>query len=162
MRDPAFTTSGDGKKIAKCSATAVAIGTIDELNAFVGLAKVHAKSEEIRNALAKIQRMLFNVGAEVAGASRLSRELYDELLGMIEELEAKTKKPKSFLILESDASTAFLSVARAVARRAEREVIKLHFEGKVSDLVVDWLNKLSYFLYLAILVEGENFEEVRE
>jgi len=71
------------------------------------------------------------------------------------------KKPNRFIILEKDETTAFLSVARAVVRRAEREAVRLYKEGKVRLLTVEWLNKLSYLLYLMILKEGgEEFEEV--
>jgi cob(I)alamin adenosyltransferase len=71
------------------------------------------------------------------------------------------KKPHRFIILEKDESTAFLSVARAVVRRAERQAVRLYREGKARLLVVEWLNKLSYLLYLMILKEGGGeFEEI--
>jgi len=104
--------------------------------------------------LKKIQRLFFRIGAEIAGVSKLENDAYEELTRLIDEFERVVSKPKRFVILEKDESTAFLSVARATVRRAEREVARLYFEGRVSELAVEWLNKLSYLLYLAILFEG--------
>ncbi len=159
-KDPTKTSLADGRKISKDSAVAHAIGALDEANAFIGLAKAFVQNNDVKNALEDIQRMIFAVGSEISGAAKIGEDLYGRLMTYVEEFESKIEKPKKFVILEKDAATAFLSVARAVVRRAERWAVKLHQEGLVSLLLVEWLNKLSYLLYLMILREGGEFESV--
>ncbi len=153
-KDPTKTFLADGRKIGKHSAVANAIGTVDEVNAFVGLARVFSRDDETRRILMSVQRMLFRIGSEFASGPGIRGEDYEWLISTISEVEGKVKKPKSFVVLEKDEATAFLSVARAVVRRCERLAAELRWEGVVSELAVEWLNKLSYLLYLLILKEG--------
>lgn len=139
-----------------------AVGCIDEANAFIGLAKVksNGKTKEI---LSEIQRKMFKAGSEVVGGRlKISEEDLDEMIEIIRDLENTVQFPKSFIILEKDELTSLLSVARTVVRRAERKVVSLYNRGMVGLTLVEWLNKLSYLLYLLILKEmnGE-FEIVR-
>ncbi len=159
-KDPTKTSLADGRRVFKDGIVANAIGSLDESNAFIGLAKVFAKNQDVKEVLGHVQRRLFKVGSEFAGLKRLEESDYEWILSVIEEFEAKTEKPKKFVILEKDEPTAFLSVARTVVRRVERWAVRLHREGLVSLLTVEWLNKLSYLLYLLILREGVEFEEV--
>ncbi|OYT35529.1 cobalamin adenosyltransferase [Archaeoglobales archaeon ex4484_92] len=160
MKDSTRTTLADGRRISKDSSIAHAIGVLDEANAFIGLAKVHARCEDVRESLETLQKMIFKIGSEFSGASKVDEKDYDKLMQFVKDFENKVKKPKKFVILEKDESTAFLSVARVVVRRAERYAVRLYREGLVSMLLVEWLNKLNYLLYLMILREGKNFNEV--
>lgn len=158
-KDSSVTATADGRIISKDSSIAWYVGTLDEANAFIGLAKVFAKDDEVKRTLEDVQRKMFVVGMDHVKNS-LSKDDYEWLVKKVEELESTVKKPNSFVILEKDESTAFLSVARAVVRRAERMAVRLYREGIVRIEVVDWLNKLNYLLYLMILKEGGDFEKI--
>jgi len=160
VKNSSLTRTGKGEVVDKDSSFTWYVGTIDEANSFIGLAKVFSRNGEIRKTLLEIQKRLFKVGAELSHQKLTEGDL-EWLLKKIGEFENSVKKPNRFIILEKDETTAFLSVARAVVRRAEREAVRLYKEGKVRLLTVEWLNKLSYLLYLMILKEGgEEFEEV--
>ncbi|MBO8179460.1 MAG: ATP:cob(I)alamin adenosyltransferase [Archaeoglobus sp.] len=159
-KDSSLTRTGKGEVVDKDSSFTWYVGTVDEANSFIGLARVFSNDEKVKETLLEVQKRLFAVGAEPSH-QKLEEEDLEWLLKKVEEFENAVKKPNRFIILEKDEATAFLSVARAVVRRAEREAVRLYREGKVRLLTVEWLNKLSYLLYLMILKEGEGeFEEV--
>ena len=139
-----------------------AVGSVDEANAFIGLAKVYVKDEKIKETLSFIQRKMFKVGTEIVSKeSVFSDEDLNEIMGIVKEFEKEVVKPKKFIILEKDEATAYLSVARAVVRRTERWSVRLHKKGLVSKPFVEWMNKLSYLIYLMILKESNGkFEEL--
>ncbi len=138
-----------------------AVGCIDEANAFIGLAKVKSTGKT-REILSEIQRKMFKAGSEVAGGRlKITQEDLNEMMNAIRELENGVEFPKRFIILEKDELTSLLSVARSVVRRAERKVVSLYNRGFVSLTLVEWLNKLSYLIYLLILKElNGQFEEI--
>lgn len=158
MKDNAFTWTN--RRVAKNSKVVNVLGTLDEANAFIGLAKVFSKKVETKSILRDIQKVVLKACSHVAGYNSFDEENCKFLDEQILKFEKMVELPKKFLILEKDESTAFLSVARTVIRRAERVAVDLYFEGLVSKDLVNWLNKLSHFLYLLILFEGEEFEEV--
>jgi len=152
MKDARFTISGE-ERVLKDSDEIWAVGSIDEANAFVGLAKIFSKGE-IRKILEYIQVKLFYVGSEfITGERYIKKSDISEIEKMIYRLESVVKKPKSFIILEQNEITAFLSVARAMIRRAERYAVRLNLKGKVENLTILWLDKLSHLFYLMILKE---------
>lgn len=155
-----FEMSTLGGKVWKDSIVAEALGAVDEANAFLGLARVFSKKEEVREILKEIQLLLFRICATIAGAKINHRDL-ENVLSTISELEQKVERPRCFIILEKDETTSTLSVARAVVRRAERKAVSLYRNGQIDEKVVEILNKISYLLYLLILYEGESFEEVK-
>jgi len=127
------------------------VGTVDEANAFIGFARVFS-GEGLKSLLEEIQDTMFRVGAEISsGKSYLKEEDYDRILEMTKRLEDEVDLPKAFVILETNKASATLSVARTIVRRAERKAVKLYRSGKLRIEVVEWLNKLSYLLYLMAL-----------
>ena len=139
-----------------------AVGSIDEANAFMGLARTKLGDVELRKILHDLQVGMFRAGSQIVGGDeRITKADLDELLRVIDELEKKVEFPKSFIILERDEASALLSVARSVVRRAERRVVSLYRNGMVDYTLVEWLNKLSYLLYLMILaVQKGEYEPV--
>ncbi len=158
-KDSSVTRTANGKLVDKDSNIAWYVGTLDEANAFIGLAKVFARDEDVKRTLGEVQRKMFVLGVEYARKS-LTENDYEWLMSKVREFERAVTKPNSFVILEKDGPTAFLSVARAVVRRAERIAVRLYREGLVGIDTVEWLNKLNYLLYLMILKEGGDFEKV--
>ncbi len=155
-----FETSTLSGKVWKDSILAETLGSVDEANAFIGLARVFSRKDEVKAALKDLQFILFRVCAVIAGYKNPDNEL-NKILSMIESFESKVGKPDCFLILEKDEGTSALSVARTVVRRAERRAISLYRNGLLNEKIVEVLNKISYLLYLLILYEGESFEEVK-
>lgn len=139
-----------------------AVGSIDEANAFMGLARTKLKDEWLRKILHDLQVTMFRAGSQIVGGDeRITKRDLDGLLEIIGEVEKKVEFPRSFIILEKDEISALLSVARSVVRRAERRVVSLYRNGMVDYTLVEWLNKLSYLLYLMILaVQKGEYEPV--
>ena len=131
------------------------LGTLDEANSFIGLARVFATDDKTKQILEKIQQKMFKAGLELVSDKKMEESDYEEIMSVVAEFERIVKKPNKFILLEKNESSAFLSVARAVVRRAEREAIKLQKKGITSIWLVEWLNKLSYLLYLMVLREIE-------
>ncbi|MFO7967560.1 MAG: ATP:cob(I)alamin adenosyltransferase [Archaeoglobaceae archaeon] len=157
MKDVTTTSTLSGH-LGKDSDVISGIGRLDEVNAFIGLAKVFAKDGETKAILEEVQTKIFEAGAEFAGGNKFPEENYEHVLDTISRLEKKVVKPTELIILEQNEPTGFLSVARAVVRRCERWAVKLHKQGELSLNLVKWLNKLSYLLYLLILLEMNETE----
>ncbi len=158
-KNPAKTKTLSGEEW-KDSIVVECVGCVDEANAFLGLARIFSKGE-IRDVILEIQRKMFLVGCEISmGKEKVGEEDVAWLEKLIEELEKSVEIPKSFLILETSKETAFLNVARAVVRRAERRAVTLYKNGRVGINLIQWLNKLSYLLYLLIIASSEERIEV--
>jgi cob(I)alamin adenosyltransferase len=152
MKDSSLTSTLRGK-MPKDSDVVECVGSVDEANAFIGLAKVFA-DDGLKEILEKIQKIMFHVGAEVSSGKPYVRdEDYRWMAELIGRMEGEVKLPNSFLILETSKASAMLSVARTVVRRAERRAARLYRNGKLRIEVVELLNKLSYLLYLMALKE---------
>ncbi|RLI85698.1 MAG: cob(I)yrinic acid a,c-diamide adenosyltransferase [Archaeoglobales archaeon] len=154
MKDSSVTSTLRGV-LSKDSDVVECVGSVDEANTFIGLAKVFSGDSETKTILEEIQRTMFKVGAEVSsGKPYLSQKDYERILELITDMERKVELPASFVVLETNETSAMLSVARTVVRRAERRAVKLYNEKKLRMEVVEWLNKLSYLLYLLALKAG--------
>ena len=162
MEDVCNTKSIREDVIPKDSEEIWAVGSVDEANAFLGLAKVSSRGKT-REILEYVQKKMFYVGAEVSSGNRMIFERdVAEISRMIEEVIRDVSLPNSFVVLEQNTTTALLSVARTVVRRAERWLVRLHRDGKIGSDAIRWINKLSYLLYILTLYElGGEYEVVR-
>jgi len=146
-----YTRKGDGgttklfgceqKRISKSSATAEALGSLDEINSLLGLVKVRAKEsglavkslndEPVWRIVHAIQHNLFIIQAELAGADkRLGESKVKALEAVIDNLENELPPIKSFFVSGGTELGATFDYARTIARRAERRVVKIA-EGEV-------------------------------
>jgi cob(I)alamin adenosyltransferase len=133
-----------------------AYGTIDELNSSIGVALAACEHEEISRPLKRIQAELFIAGADLAtelsakgGARvpRIQKEDTQELEKMIDELQGKLPKLKSFILPGGSRLSSSLHLSRAVCRRAERSVVTLGRTERINPEVVPYLNRLSTYLF---------------
>ncbi len=143
-----------------------AVGTLDELNSLLGLAKASIRDRKTRQAIHAIQREIFIVSSELITLPRNLRRLelrVDD--GYVKRLEALTaaleRKVKltecCFLIPGESATSALLDVCRTVARRAERLVVALRRAKAVPNRSVPvYLNRLSDLLYMLARTEERN------
>ena len=158
--DTGETALGDGTRVAKHSARVEAYGTVDEANATIGMARLHATGETDA-ALARIQNDLFDLGADLC---RPGMELDDQaeypplrvsgaqVARLESEIDAMTKvlEPlRSFVLPGGSPLAAHLHLARTVSRRAERHATDLATSEDVNPAAIRYLNRLSDWCFTA-------------
>ena len=158
-----YTRTGDqgttglfgGSRIEKDSARVEAYGTIDELNALVGVIKTTNPDERIMVILSKLQDTFHDINAEIAaddkGRSLLKTTIGSQdvayLEGLIDEFDAELAPLDHFIVPAVKPSAAFLNQARAVCRRAERRLWALHRREPLSPHLITFFNRLSDLLF---------------
>ena len=152
-------TFGCDQRISKSSAVAEALGSLDEINSFLGLIKVEAKtakwkipgsSLKLEVFVHSIQENLFIIQAEVAGFPKPFPEgKVKELEVVIDEIEKVLPPIKTFFISGGTKMGALFDTSRTIARRAERRVVEVAEEGKIkiSGELLAYMNRLSSILY---------------
>ncbi len=146
-----------GERVSKASCTTEALGALDELNSFLGLCKVKAKNRKYKienKTLSEIvnqtQQNLFIVQAELAGADKtIKPSKVGEIETLVDNIEKEMPPIKTFFVSGGTELAAYFDVARTLARRAERAVIRAMETGKVSmgDHTKAYLNRLSSLCY---------------
>lgn len=154
-------TFGCNQRISKSSAVAEALGSLDEINSFLGLCKVKSKVGGFSASIAEgdmsfekivndLQQNLFTVQAQVAGANKeISEAKIKEVEEIINGIEKQLPPIKSFFVSGGTELAAMFDTARTMARRAERRVVAASEEGKtaVHKNTLAYLNRLSSILY---------------
>lgn len=140
------------RRFSKNSSIYEALGTLDELNSLLGVCRAYSSREKgkinVAGEIKNIQEGLFIVQAELAGASKsILRVHVKELEQTIKKIETLIKNPRAFVIPGSTKLSALFDYARAVSRRAEREVLNAHKFCKISPQTRIYLNRLSSLLY---------------
>jgi len=147
------------QRFSKSSVIAEALGTLDEVNSFLGVVKMNPLSSEmsvpgtplkLSEVVDQAQQNLFVAQAEVAGADKhIVQEKVDGLGTMINAIEQEIPPIKSFFVSGGTELAALLDFARTLSRRAERRVVGVIEEGKttVSKDTLAYLNRLSSLLY---------------
>ncbi len=162
-----YTKSGDGgetsliygHRIGKGELRVECYGTVDELNAALGMAvsMLRESQKSSKDALAillRLQRDLFDVGRDLATpAEKTSEPVMDAacvqlLESVIDKLDAELPPLHQFILPGGTKAAAQLHVARTVARRAERMVVRLKKEEGVNPYVLRYLNRLSDLLFV--------------
>lgn len=161
-------TFGCDQRISKSSAIAEALGSLDEINSYLGICKV--KSEEKKMTLGdgtsfskmihEVQKNLFIIQAEIAGSKMsMTDEKVKEIEIVIDYIEKELPPIKIFFISGGSEIATLFDIARTIARRAERRVIGVADEGKIkiSDFTKAYLNRLSSFLYALARLSNHKF-----
>lgn len=157
--DDGTTSLGSGARRKKYDLRVAAYGTLDEVNAAVGLVRLHADGSGLDAGLARIQNDLFDVEADLClaekgpGGARLTvtDAQVSWLEGEIDRLNAELAPLKSFILPGGSPASAYLHLARTVCRRAERIMVELNDnpgEG-VSPPSLKYVNRLSDYLFVA-------------
>jgi len=162
--DRSDTGLASGPRRPKNDLRVTAFGSVDETNAAVGLARLHA-SAELDPILAHIQNDLFDLGADLATplepasgeALRISEVQVSRLETEIDALNARLSPLTSFVLPGGTAAAAHLHHARTVARRAEREIVALQRAGEsVAVAALKYINRLSDLLFVAARVSNRD------
>ncbi len=160
-----YTKTGDdgqtglygGGRVSKDDARIEAYGTVDELNALLGMARTEPLPSQIDQLLRQIQNALFDVGAELATrdpAARRTTTLGDRQIEALEksidDFEATLAPLRQFILPGGTSGAAALHLARTVCRRAERRVVSLAAvpHEHVSAALMVYLNRLSDLLFV--------------
>ncbi|MEO1316830.1 MAG: cob(I)yrinic acid a,c-diamide adenosyltransferase [Pseudomonadota bacterium] len=158
--DKGETALGDGSRVAKNSARVSAYGTVDELNATLGMARLHAEGL-LAEQIARIQNDLFDLGADLCTPDmerdgereypplRMAASQVDRLEAEIDAMNARLTALRSFILPGGSALAAHLHLCRTVCRRAERMTIALTASEGVNDAALKYLNRLSDWFFVA-------------
>jgi len=165
--DKGETSLGDGTRASKLDPRIRAYGTVDELNAAIGLALAAPDLPgAFRPLLERIQNELFDLGADlsvpwgVEGRLRVEQAQIDALEHACDEWNAGLTELRSFVLPGGTEAAARLHVARTVCRRAEREALAAARDVELNPLALVYLNRLSDLLF--ILARAANAAAGRE
>ncbi|MCR2043877.1 cob(I)yrinic acid a,c-diamide adenosyltransferase [Anaerosalibacter massiliensis] len=160
--DKGKTSLFDNKRVSKDSIRVESYGTVDELVAFLGLAKNYVDDEKIYDLITEIQNKLFTVAATLAteDTTKLPYSIKEEDIKFLEqnidECMAKVNKPTGFVIPGSGKASAYLHVSRTICRRAERRIITLSNSVDINPHVIKYVNRLADLIYaIARVVEAK-------
>lgn len=170
-----YTKTGDkgqtaligGRRVSKADLRIDTYGTVDELNAWIGLLRDQPVNAARRDLLKEIQDRLFTIGSELAtdpnryakvtGTPKktIKRELpaiKPEDVFLLEQemdtMDASLPELRAFVLPGGHQSVSFCHLTRTVCRRAERLVISLNSQAQVDELVIQYLNRLSDYLFV--------------
>ena len=168
-RDMGETSLGDGTRVPKDHPRVAAYGSVDELNAALGLLLAQHPDLPEAELLRSIQNDLLDVGADLClpqptdekpgGALRVQPNQAERLEKAIDRLNANLTPLTSFVLPGGQPPAAWCHLARTVCRRAERDVITLAGEAAVNPEVIIYLNRLSDLLFVLARVYNANGQE---
>lgn len=146
----------DARKRSKAHCRVRALGEVDELNSLIGVIISFITSYKIKEMLLTVQHDLFRVQMDLASKGKMFEEKHlkpiaeDKVTWLEKKIDTMTTKlaPLSKFILPGGSHAgAFAQLARAVCRRAEREIADLKKKEKVNPALVQYMNRLSDFLF---------------
>ena len=154
--DAGDTSLFDGTRVKKDDARVDAYGEVDEMNAWLGLARASGLDAALDDAVVRIQRDLFALGAQLADpadklAPRITKAVLadvdvDRIERLIDELEGELPPLRRFILAGGTPAGAALHVARTVCRRAERRIVAL--QPPVEPVLLRYVNRLSDLLFV--------------
>jgi cob(I)alamin adenosyltransferase len=170
-----YTKTGDsgetglfgGGRVGKDHPRVEAYGDVDEMNAFIGLARAAEPLPRVDEVLVPVQRDLFSIGAILATPklekmreqlekARVDEARITELETAIDACERELEPLRSFILPGGTQKAAALHVARTVCRRAERRVVHLNREIEIPEIVIRYLNRLSDLLFMLARVANKH------
>ena len=163
-----YTKTGDdgttcllsGKRVSKHHIRIKAYGTIDELNAWVGMIRNFKIDKNIENTLKKIQNELMTMSAQLADDTvskssklvntlePLGQENVEYLEGHIDLINSELPELKNFVIPGGHIIVSYVHIARCTCRRAERLITELNQIEIVPEIIIAYINRLSDFLFI--------------
>jgi cob(I)alamin adenosyltransferase len=156
LGDRGLTSLAGGVRVSKSSLRVEAYGTVDELNAAMGVARSMCEDVQVRERAKAIQKELFQLGAALAtppekrkGESPVTSEMIEALTDQVHELESINGILTDWSVPGEHPAGAAFDLARTICRRAERCVVRLIDSGvAVEANVLAYLNRLSDLLWL--------------
>lgn len=174
-----YTKTGDkgktslfgGKRLSKAHVRIEAYGTVDEMNAHIGVLRESIKVPDmnIKETLIQIQRRLFSIGSSLASdpdRNPLSPDIREEDIKLLEDaidaMQEEVPKLRHFILPGGNKTAALAHVCRTVCRRAERRIVALGEETEVPAEIVTYINRLSdyFFVVSRFLVFKNDDDEI--
>ncbi len=155
--DAGTTSLVGGKRVPKDCARLESYGTVDELNAHVGLLLTYVSENQDRECLISIQNRLFVVGAQLATeapnvpSSVITDDDVTNLENNIDKAGEELPKWRGFTLPGGCREAAIAHVCRTVCRRAERRILTLNSEEEVDPQLIKYINRLSDYFYVLAL-----------
>jgi len=154
--DKGTTSLFGGTKVSKAHLRIETYGTVDELNAYIGLLRDQEVNTSRKEELVEIQDRLFTIGSILATEPGNEKVKIPELIDSdieflekkIDHMDGELPPMKSFILPGGHQSISFCHVARCVCRRTERLVIALNETSPVKENVYKYLNRLSDYLFV--------------
>ncbi len=148
--DAGDTGLGDGSRLAKDHPRIEAIGTIDELNAALGMVLCHPLPTEMRDALLDVQQRLFDIGGELSLPERrdFPARLTNQLETLLDGINAELPALREFILPGGPPAAAACHLARTICRRAERRLVTLRGKEMLNPHVLSYINRLSDLLFV--------------
>lgn len=168
--DKGLTSLFGGMRISKSAIRLHAYGTIDELNASLGIVLASDQlPEQTHSQLSIIQSSLFTVGADLAtpiesnaSTGRVSKEQVEELEKWIDAMEETLPPLTTFILPSGSPEGSQLHLARTICRRAERWMVELGTSEKLSEFVLPYINRLSDYLFVVARFVNKNLHVPEE
>ncbi len=163
--DDGTTGLGDGSRIAKDHLRMQAIGTMDELNSLIGLMLTEINSsDELNDIFLEVQHDLFDLGGELSipDYQIITEDRITEIENILDQLNDTLPPLKNFILPGGNRAAGICHLARAVCRRAERELVSLEREAETNPNGKKYINRLSDLLFVCarILAKKDGGEEV--
>lgn len=167
--DKGQTSLVDGTRVLKSNARVETYGTIDELNAAIGVTRSFLQDEMIDHWLETIQRDLFNIGSTLATPSdkqvpaRVHLPSAESLEQLIDKCDEELPALMNFILPGGTKAGATLHLARTMCRRAERRLVALIEQDPVNPEILRYINRLADLLFSLARLENyrRGVEEVR-
>ncbi len=166
-----YTKTGDagetalfgGQRVPKSHLRVEAYGSVDELNAFIGLLRDALEDAPVRELLVQVQHRLFAVGAYLAydpakapGPPDLTARDIELLEQAMDAMDDQLPPLKNFILPGGHPTVSLCHVCRTVCRRAERLVVALHLDTPVDGHILQYLNRLSDYFFILARQLGQN------
>lgn len=158
--DKGETSLVNGHRVSKHSIRPTAFGTVDEVNSIIGICRLHTAKIEDNNfddMLSRIQNDLFDLGADLAtpigeerpdDVLRVTDKQVDRLETEIDTMNSTLQPLNSFVLPGGQEAAAYIHLARAMTRRAERDMTRLSVEEPVGKAAMQYINRLSDHLFV--------------
>lgn len=162
--DDGTTALGSRQRVPKESLRVEAYGTVDELNAVIGVALAHGLTPRLAEALTAVQNELFHLGSDLCFPEadktqyqipQIESRHVEKLEQLMDELSVELGPLENFILPGGTVGAANLHVARTVCRRAERVVVALSRQEAIGPLVIPYLNRLSDALFVMSRYENQ-------
>ncbi len=169
--DDGYTGTLSGGRVPKYHIVTEAVGTLDEANSFLGLARASSKEKRVKRILLQVQKHLFVIGAELSvskGTGRALKKAISDtdvnwLERLIDDLEEALALPPGFITFGEEKCSAQMDVSRTAVRKTERIVVRMSSEGLIENpCILKYLNRLSDLLFVLACFEEKNAEDRRK
>jgi cob(I)alamin adenosyltransferase len=156
--DSGTTGLGDGSRVAKDSLRVAAMGDVDELNSVIGIMQTEALQPNIHAVLQAIQHDLFDMGGEICmpGYAMIKTERVTALETQLDEWNETLSPLKEFILPGGSRAAAYFHLARTVCRRAERTMTTLSNQEKITEISLQYINRLSDLLFVLCRILNKN------